>query len=136
NAAWKNDYASFDQITTFLPETAVTRRKRLDFADWYMGAMSAWCEQWAMWARQALPDTVIHQSSGGWGPVEIGTDYSYQARGISISAPSHSSTWRLSIPMPRSNSMTSYSATAGAPSFSPWAGRCAKRLISTTPVSK
>jgi hypothetical protein len=83
NAAWKNDYASFDQVRTFLPDTAVTRRKRLDFADWYMGAMSAWCEQWAMWARQALPDTVIHQSSGGWGPVEIGTDYSYQARSMS-----------------------------------------------------
>ena len=44
--------------------------------------MSEWCEQWAIWSRQALPNTVIHQSSGGWGPVQIGTDYSYQARSM------------------------------------------------------
>jgi hypothetical protein len=82
NAAWGESHAGFDQIATFLPETAVTRRQRLDFADWYMGAMSEWCEQWALWAREALPGTVIHQSSGGWGPVQIGTDYSHQARSM------------------------------------------------------
>jgi hypothetical protein len=83
NAAWDSGYESFSKISTFLPVTAVARRKRLDFADWYMGAMSEWCEQWAVWSRKALPNTVIHQSSGGWGPVEIGTDYSYQARSMS-----------------------------------------------------
>ena len=82
NEAWESGFSSFDQITTFLPETAVVRRKRLDFANWYMGAMSEWCEKWAIWSRQALPNTVIHQSSGGWGPVQIGTDYSYQARSM------------------------------------------------------
>ena len=82
NMAWGSGYANFSQISTFLPITAVTRRMRLDFADWYMGAMSEWCEQWAIWARAALPNTVIHQSSGGWGPVQIGTDYSYQARSM------------------------------------------------------
>jgi hypothetical protein len=79
NSAWESGYDSFDQVGTFLPITAVTRRKRLDFADWYMGAMSEWCEKWAIWSRAALPNTVIYQSSGGWGPVQIGTDYSYQA---------------------------------------------------------
>jgi hypothetical protein len=79
NSAWETGYDSFDQVSTFLPITAVTRRKRLDFADWYMGAMSEWCEKWAIWSRAALPNTVIYQSSGGWGPVQIGTDYSYQA---------------------------------------------------------
>ena len=82
NGAWESGHDSFDHINTFLPETAVTRRKRLDFADWYMGAMSDWCERWAVWSRQALPNTVIHQSSGGWGAVQIGTDYSYQARSM------------------------------------------------------
>lgn len=82
NAAWESGYDSFEQVGTFLPETAVTRRKRIDFADWYMGAMSQWCEQWAVWARQALPRTTIHQSSGGWGHVQIGTDYSHQARSM------------------------------------------------------
>jgi hypothetical protein len=82
NQAWDGAYRSFDEIKTFLPDTARTRRQRLDFANWYMGAMSAWCEKWAVWSRKALPASVIHQSSGGWGPVEIGTDYSYQARGM------------------------------------------------------
>ncbi len=82
NEAWRAHFTAFDQVGTFLPETALTRRQRLDFANWYMGAMSAWCEQWAIWSRAALPATVIHQSSGGWGPVQIGTDYSYQARSM------------------------------------------------------
>lgn len=56
------------------------RRKRIDFANWYVGAMSDWCQKWAVWAREAMPQASIHQSSGGWGPVEIGTDYSRQAR--------------------------------------------------------
>lgn len=82
NAAWEETYGSFAEVQTFLPETAVARRKRIDFANWYMGAMSEWCEKWAIWARAALPNTRIHQSSGGWGPVPIGTDYSYQARSM------------------------------------------------------
>ena len=82
NSAWDARYTSFEEVQPFLPETALTPRKRIDFADWYMGAMSAWCEKWALWARAALPNTRIHQSSGGWGPVTMGTDYSYQARSM------------------------------------------------------
>jgi hypothetical protein len=82
NKAWRSQYTSFDQIRTFLPDTAAVRRKRLDFANWYMSEMSEWCEKWAVWARQALPDTAIHQSSGGWGTTPIGTDFSYQARSM------------------------------------------------------
>jgi len=80
NKAWGDRFPSFDDVQTFLPVTAATQRKRADFATWYMDSMSRWCEQWAEWAREALPGAVIHQSSGGWGPIEIGTDYSYQAR--------------------------------------------------------
>lgn len=82
NQAWESRFDAFEKVGTFLPETAATRRQRLDFADWYMGAMSDWCEKWALWSRNALPGTVIHQSSGGWGPVQIGTDYSSQARSM------------------------------------------------------
>ena len=70
----------FDDARPFLPITARTPRQRLDFTTWYMDAMSAWCGKWAEWAREAMPAAVIHQSSGGWGAVEIGTDYSHQAR--------------------------------------------------------
>ena len=80
NAAWGDRFDSFEQVAPFLPVTAAVERKRIDFADWYLGAMSDWCAQWAAWARAAMPQTVIHQSSGGWGPIEIGTDYTHQAR--------------------------------------------------------
>ncbi|MCS7316357.1 MAG: beta-galactosidase [Bryobacterales bacterium] len=82
NRSWQENYNSFDEIEPFLPATAVARRKRLDFADWYVGSMSQWCQQWAEWARAALPGAAIYQSSGGWGPVEIGTDYTHQARAM------------------------------------------------------
>lgn len=80
NRSWGERFTSFEQIAPFLPVTALARRKRLDFAQWYMDSMSEWCQKWAEWARAALPQAVIHQSSGGWGPVEIGTDYTHQAR--------------------------------------------------------
>jgi Beta-galactosidase len=80
NRAWGDSYESFELVKPFLPETAATLRKRIDFADWYKGSMSRLCEQWAEWAREAMPQTVIHQSSGGWGPIEIGTDYTHHAR--------------------------------------------------------
>lgn len=37
----------------------------------------------AIWSREALPHTQIHQSSGGWGPVQIETVTTYQARSMS-----------------------------------------------------
>jgi len=82
NKAWQTDFASLDRIETFHPIHAVSRRQRIDFSDWYMDSMSRWCEQWAVWAREALPGAIIHQSSGGWGSIQIGTDYSYQARSM------------------------------------------------------
>lgn len=82
NKAWESSFHSFDEVKPFLPPTARTFRQRLDFDNWYMGAMSEWCEKWGVWARKALPDASIHQSSGGWGFVEAGTDYSYQARSM------------------------------------------------------
>lgn len=82
NNAWSGDYRTHEDVSTFLPVTSASPRKRIDFGEWYMGAMSDWCEKWAVWTRQAMPNTVIHQSSGGWGPVEIGTDYSFQARSM------------------------------------------------------
>ena len=82
NAAWHDHFTSFSQIQTFLPLTTDVPRKRLDFADWYMGAMSDWCGQWAKWARADMPDASIYQSSGGWGPTQIGTDYTAQAKAM------------------------------------------------------
>ncbi|MEK7404118.1 MAG: beta-galactosidase [Acidobacteriota bacterium] len=82
NQAWSTRYGSFDEVKTFLPETAQSPRMRVDFSTWYMDAMSDWCEKWATWAREALPNTAIYQSSGGWGAVPIGTDYTAQAKSM------------------------------------------------------
>ncbi|GMU91389.1 MAG: hypothetical protein AMXMBFR4_04470 [Candidatus Hydrogenedentota bacterium] len=78
NAAWEDRFGSFEAIKPFIPQFAETKRKRKDFVDWYMGAMTDWCERWAVWARDALPNHPVYQSSGGWGFVESGTDFTDQ----------------------------------------------------------
>ncbi|MBI5092599.1 MAG: beta-galactosidase [Candidatus Hydrogenedentes bacterium] len=82
NKAWGESYASFDAVDTFVPEFAETPRKRKDMVDWYMDTMSDWCERWAVWARAAMPKTPIYQSSGGWGFVESGTDFTDQTKSM------------------------------------------------------
>lgn len=80
NQAWEDHFTSFSQIPTFLPTSTPVPRKQLDFTNWYMGAMSDWCGQWAKWSRADMPNASIYQSSGGWGPFQIGTDYTAQAK--------------------------------------------------------
>jgi hypothetical protein len=82
NQAWDEHFTSFRQIQTFLPGTALMPRKQLDFANWYMGSMSDWCGKWAEWARASMPNASIYQSSGGWGPLQIGTDFTAQAKSM------------------------------------------------------
>ena len=93
NQAWNEHFTSFGEIqtflppcnsfsdrVTFLPSNVPLIKKQLDFTTWYMGAMSDWCGQWAKWTRAELPDASIFMSSGGWGPTEIGTDYTAQSK--------------------------------------------------------
>lgn len=82
NKAWATQHKSFDEIRTFLPVSANTPLMRHDFSTWYLDAMSEWCERWAVWAREAMPEVNIYQSSGGWGAIEIGTDYAAQAKAM------------------------------------------------------
>jgi hypothetical protein len=82
NRAWGTKYPAFDDVRTFLPATALGNRMRVDFNTWYLDAMTEWCEKWATWAREAMPHTSIYQSSGGWGAVEIGTDYAAHTRSM------------------------------------------------------
>ena len=82
NRAWGENYSSFDKVETFIPQFAETKRKRKDMVDWYMGAMTEWCERWVVWAREAMPGTEIYQSAGGWGFVESGTDFTDQTRSM------------------------------------------------------
>lgn len=82
NGAWQDRYAAWDHVKCFVPQFAETPRKRKDIVDWYMGAMTDWCERWAVWAREAMPASAIYQSSGGWGFVESGTDFTEQTRSM------------------------------------------------------
>ena len=82
NKAWNEHYNSFRGIQTYLPIAELTPRMRLDFANWYMGAMSDWCGKWAAWARAAMPNASIYQSSGGWGALPIGTDYTAHSKSM------------------------------------------------------
>lgn len=82
NAAWSQTFASFEEIPVLLPVQIVSKRQRIDFLHWYTHSMSQWCEDWAIEARSAMPQTPIYQSSGGWGFVEAGTSYSEQAKSM------------------------------------------------------
>ena len=82
--AWGKSYGSFDEIETFLPVTAVSFRMRKDFVDWYNFEMTDWCEKWALWAREGMPDTVVYQSIGGWGFDEAGTDFTLQPKSMRL----------------------------------------------------
>jgi hypothetical protein len=82
NRAWGEKFSAFDEVNPFIPQFAETKRKRKDLVDWYMAAMTDWCERWAVWAREAMPKTMIYQSAGGWGFVESGTDFTDQTRSM------------------------------------------------------
>lgn len=82
NKAWHEEYGGFDEIETFHPVTCQVKRRRKDFVDWYMFEMSDWCEKWAVWMREEMPDKDIYQSSGGWGFGECGTDFTEQTRSM------------------------------------------------------
>lgn len=75
NLTWKSKFSTFDNIETFLPETAMTARQKLDFYDWYMDSMSDWADHWDQWAKQAMPGTPIYQKVGGWGNIMDGADF-------------------------------------------------------------
>jgi hypothetical protein len=82
NTAWDDSFSSFSEVTTFIPQFVGVKRKRKDFVDWYIAEMTDWCEKWAIWARESMPQTEIYQSAGGWGFVESGTDFTDQTRSM------------------------------------------------------
>jgi len=82
NAAWQSEFESFEDVDVRLPVQCKCKRQRMDLNGWYTDSMSEWCEWWAIEARKAMPNSTIYQSSGGWGALEIGTDYSAQAKSM------------------------------------------------------
>ncbi len=82
NVAWDKNFTAFDEVKTVLPMNCYSKRRRLDMARWYTSSMSKWCDWWAQQARNAMPDTNIYQSAGGWGFLEAGTDYVDQTKSM------------------------------------------------------
>lgn len=82
NSAWGTDLGSFEEVRCFLPVMTDNRRRRKDFVDWYMDEMTDWCNRWAVWVREKMPDLDIYQSAGGWGYTECGTDFTDQTKGM------------------------------------------------------
>lgn len=82
NLAWETEYGAFSEIVPQLPQTIPLRKRRLDLTEWYTDSMTEWCDWWVRQAGEALPNTKIYQSSGGWGFRESGTDYTAQSKSM------------------------------------------------------
>lgn len=82
NRAWGARHASFDAISTFLPENAPSDRARYDMAEWYQRAMTDWSSFWVQTTRKHFPETEIYLCTGGAGDPVLGADFTAQAKAI------------------------------------------------------
>jgi hypothetical protein len=80
NTAWQAKFDSFDQVETFLPDTARSSRQKLDFYKWYLDSMSDWAYCWDEWSKEAVPQTPIYQKVGGNGEAYLGADFTRLTR--------------------------------------------------------
>ena len=53
NRAWKSDYATWDAVAPFIPDTALARA-RLDMVNWYVQSMTDWAAFMAATVRKHL----------------------------------------------------------------------------------
>lgn len=80
NRAWRSEYVSFAQIAPQPPERFKSNRAKVDFQEWYLGAMTGYLEFWLRTARKYLPETKLCAVTGGFGlPIE-GADFSAAAK--------------------------------------------------------
>jgi len=79
NRAWGTRHASFEAVRPFLPETAKTRRARLDLVRWYRVSMTDYAETWIKAAKRRLPGVQVLLCTGGEGTSVLGADFTEQA---------------------------------------------------------
>jgi hypothetical protein len=82
NQAWGTNFASFDEVRTFLPKDAPGDRAMADFAEWYQRVMTDWSVFWVKATRRAFPKTEVYLCTGGDGRPELGADFTAQAKAI------------------------------------------------------
>ncbi len=80
NKAWRSGYASFEEVTPFLPERAPSERAFQELLRWYREAMTGWSDFWLAEAREAFPGVDIYLCTGGDMAPEHGSDFSAQAK--------------------------------------------------------
>jgi len=80
NKAWQRQYKSFDAIKPFVPDKDHSPRARLDFIQWYMGAMTDFSEWWIATVREVAPTVPILLCTGGSAQPELGADMSAQTK--------------------------------------------------------
>ena len=81
NRAWGARLSSFEELRFLLPGQPMGDARWIDQAEWYRGAMTAWCEVWLRSARRhAPPGLPIYLCVGGGDNVPLGFDITGQAR--------------------------------------------------------
>lgn len=106
NAAWKTDYASFNEVQPIVPAKCRTPRARYDFMSWYVDSMTNYTEFWLKTARKYLPNGGIQLCVGGEGRQRVGTDFSRSAKlaakyNIGIRITNESPIYTLNVAMTR-----------------------------------
>lgn len=80
NDAWRSNYKSFDDITTFPRHRAPSRTAWFDLVDWYRGSMTEYVDFWMKTSRKYFPDTPIYMCTGGIESPEHAALFSDQAK--------------------------------------------------------
>ena len=93
NKAWHTSFASFDEADyPFNSEAEIkayrenifaspdTRRRYLDFTDWYRGCMTDLSEWWIGTTREIVGDTDVYLCTGGHSAAELGGHFADQCR--------------------------------------------------------
>lgn len=94
NSAWGTDFKSFEEAdfpargekqiaelrSGLLAANGRTRRRWLDFVEWYRGEMTRWADWWLGTTRKHFPKTRIYLCTGGDGTPELGANFAAQCR--------------------------------------------------------
>ncbi|MBE6757980.1 MAG: glycosyl hydrolase family protein [Ruminococcaceae bacterium] len=80
NAAWRSHYASFEELTPFLPHQTPSRTALFDELRWYKDAMTEFADFWLGTCRAAFPDTPVYLCTGGVEEPQHASDFAAQAK--------------------------------------------------------
>ncbi|MGV8096228.1 MAG: family 14 glycosylhydrolase [Mangrovibacterium sp.] len=93
NKAWGTAYTNFNKTDfpgrkeelekfekTVQSGDPLSRRRWIDFIDWYRGAMTNWADWWMGTARKYFPNTPIYLCTGGWAEPRHGSNFAEQTR--------------------------------------------------------